>query len=255
MRFSFRGLAARVPSAALRLILLGSIAGIALFAPASARAVNIGIDLGPSRVVTGPNPTTGKIAFTGLNNTVVNGSISVDFLFTNNEFVRIFTLTQSSFAASVTLQTSGSGFLGFLDGTGYLIDSQGNAIPGFGVTGGGSGDGSLGLDLDPLLKDDSGTPNDQLPRPLDFYGVHLTLTFPVNPSVYVTGGQFSLGATGGFSPFAIGPGSIPTDIAAVPDVGNTAVLLGFALITLTAMKSYQRQERGSVPEERRIPFQ
>ena len=179
MRFSSRGLAARVPSVASRLILVGTIAVTVLFGTSSARAVNIGINLGPSRIVTGPNPTTGKIAFTGLNNTVVNGSISVDFLFTNNEFVRLFTMTQPSFAASVSLQTSGSGFLGFLDGTGYLIDSQGNAIPGFGITGGASGnDGSMGLDLYPLLKDADGTPNDQLQKPLDFYGVHLNLTFP-----------------------------------------------------------------------------
>jgi hypothetical protein len=75
-----------------------------------------------------------------------------------------------------------------------------------------------------------------LQKPLDFYGVHLSLTFPINPSVHVTGGQFSLGATGGFSPFAIGPGSIPTDIATVPDVGNTAIFLGVALIALATMK-------------------
>lgn len=237
MRFSFRGLAAHVPSVASRLIVVSTIAVAVLFGTTSARAVNIGINLGPSRIVTGPNPTTGKIAFTGLNNTVVNGSISVDFLFTNNEFVRLFTMTQPSFAASMSLQTSGSGFLGFLDGTGYLIDSQGNAIPGFGITGGASGnDGSMGLDLYPLLKDANGTPNDQLQKPLDFYGVHFSLTFPSNPSVHVTGGQFSLGPMGDFSPFAIGPGSIPADIATVPDSGGTIVLLGIGVLTLAGLR-------------------
>jgi len=200
--------------------------------------VSIGIDLGPARVVTGPNPTTGKISFSGLNNTVVNGSVSVDFLFTNNEFVRLFTATQPSFDASLNLQTNGATFLGFLEGTGYLIDSQGHAIPGFGVTGGASGnDGSLGIDLLPLLKDADGTPNDQLQRPLDFYGVHFDFTFPSNPSLHVTGGQFSLGATGPFTPFAIGPGSIPADIVTVPDSGSTAVLLGVAFIVLVALRN------------------
>jgi hypothetical protein len=236
VRFFSRGLVAHVPTVLSRLSLVGTIAVTLFFGTASARAVNIGINLGPSRVVTGPNPTTGKLAFTGLNNTVVNGSISVDFLFTNSEFVRLFTVTQPSFAASINLQTSASSFLGFLDGTGYLIDSQGNAIPGFSITGGASGnDGSMGLDLYPLLKDANGTPNDQLQKPLDFYGVHLNLTFPSDPSVHVTGGQFSLGAMGDFSPFAVGPGSIPADIASVPDSGGTVVLLGIGVLALAAL--------------------
>ena len=237
MRFSFRGLVAHVPPEVLRLTLCGSLVLVALFGTSSAQAVSIGIDLGPARVVTGANPTTGKISFSGLNNTVVNGSVSVDFLFTNNEFVRLFTATQPSFEASLNLQTNGSSFLGFLNGTGYLIDSQGHAIPGFGITGGASGnDGSLGIDLLPLLKDTDGTPNDQLQRPLDFYGVHFDFTFPSNPSLHVTGGQFSLGATGVFTPFAIGPGSIPADITTVPDAGNTALLLGIAFIALVGLK-------------------
>jgi len=211
---------------------------LAVFGPSSAQAVDIAIDLGPARIVSGANPTTGKISFTGLNNTVVTGSISVNFLFTNNEFVRLFTATQPSFEASLNLQTNGSTFLGFLDGTGYLIDSQGNAIPGYEITGGASGnDGSMGIDLLPLLKDSNGTPNDQLQRPLDFYGVHFDFTFPSNPSLHVTGGQFSLGAMGMFTPFAIGPGAIPTDITTVPDAGDTALLLGIAFIALVGLRS------------------
>ncbi len=67
-------------------------------------------------------------------------------------------------------------------------------------------------------------------RPLDFYDVHLDLTFPTNPGV-VTEGQFRLLSNTG--PFGIGPG-LPADI--VPDTGSTAILLGlgfFGIILVT----------------------
>jgi hypothetical protein len=207
---------------------------LALAGAGKVQAITIGIDLGPSQVLTGINPETSRIPFYGLNGTPVVGGVSVDFLFTNNEFVRLFTATQPLFDALIILQTNGSGLLGFLNGTGYLIDAHGNAIPGFGVTGSGSGnDASMSIGLFPLLKDKNGTPNDQLPRPLDFYGVHYDFTFPSNPSVEVISGQFLLAANGTFTPFGIGP-NIPVDI--VPDSGNTFFLLGIGLIGLIGMR-------------------
>ena len=194
------------------------------------QAISIGIDLGPSRVLTGDNPEGGPMGFDGLNGTPVTGSFSVDFLFTNNEFARIYTATQPLFDAVITLQTNGSGFLGFLSGSGYLIDAHGNAIPGFGITGSASGnDASLSIGLLPLLKDKNGTPNDQLKKPFDFYGVHYDFTFPSNPSLEVTGGQFLLAGNGTFTPFAIGPGHIPANIT-VPDQGSTFLLLTLSLL-------------------------
>jgi len=74
------------------------------------QAISIGIDLGPSRVLTGDNPEGGPMGFDGLNGTPVTGSFSVDFLFTNNEFARIYTATQPLFDVLITLQTNGSGF-------------------------------------------------------------------------------------------------------------------------------------------------
>jgi hypothetical protein len=203
-----------------------------------AQATSIGIDLGPSRVLTGANPEAGPISFNGLNGTSVTGSISVDFLFTDNEFARIYTATQPLFDALITLQTNGSGLLGFLSGTGYLIDAHGNAIPGFGITGSASGNnGSLSIGLFPLLKDKNGTPNDQLKKPFDFYGVHYDFTFPSNPSLEVTGGQFLLAGNGTFTPFAIGPGDIPRDIT-VPDQGSTFLLL---MLSLLAVVRYRQK--------------
>src|SRR4029077_3720335 len=155
------------------------------------QATSIGIELGPSRVLTGANPEAGPIGFDGLNSTPVTGSVSVDFLFTNNEFARIYTATQPLFEASITLRTNGSGFLGFLSGTGFLIDAHGNAIPGFGITGSASGNNaSLSIGLFPLLKDKDGTPNEQLNRPFDFAGVRFDFTFPSDPWVRVSGGEF-----------------------------------------------------------------
>lgn len=210
---------------------------IALAGVGKVEASTIGIDLGPSQVLTGINPETSRIPFDGLNGTPVVGSVSVDFLFTNNEFVRLFTATQPAFDALIILHTNGSGLLGFLQGTGYLIDAHGNAIPGFGITGSASGDdASMGIGLFPLFKDTNGTPDDQLQRPLDFYGVHYDFTFPSNPSVAVTGGEFLLTASGAITAFGIGP-NIPADILTIPECSSTTFfLLGIGLAGLVRMR-------------------
>ncbi len=214
----------------------GIIGGLLFLFCSLTQGTSIGIDLGPPRVLTGINPTTGPISFDGLDGTPVTGSVSVDFLFTNNEFVRIYSATQPLFEAEIILQTNGSGLLGFLDGSGYLIDANGNALPGFGVTGSESGnDASLSIALFPLLKDKNGTPNDQLQKPFDFYGVHFDFTFPSNPSLEVTGGQFLLAGSGIFTPFAIGPGHIPVNVS-VPDHGSTFLLLTLSVLGLATCR-------------------
>jgi hypothetical protein len=125
-----------------------------------------------------------------------------------------------------------------------LIDSQGNAISGFGVTGSASGDdGSLSIGLFPLAKDMNGTPDDQFSSPLDFYGVHYDFTFPDDPSVMITGGEFALADDGAFTPFAIGPGNIPRDIVDVPDSGSTALLLTLGIIGLEAVRRRLKSEK------------
>jgi len=143
----------------------------------------------------------------------------VDFVFTSSEFVRLFTAT-TDFSVSMTLQTSSSSFVGFLHGTGYLIDSLGNALEApETLARASSSNGSMSVALLPTVG-----------RPLDFYGVHLDLTFPTNPAV-VTEGQFRLLSNTG--PFGSGPG-LPADI--VPDTGSTAILLGlgfFGIILVT----------------------
>jgi hypothetical protein len=154
------------------------------------------------------------IPFSDLNQTALLGqSSSVDFRFANSEFVRLFTVT-TGFSVSMTLQTSSSSLVGFLQGTGYLTDSLGNALePPQTLGRASSDDGLISVDL-----------LSQVSRPIDFYGVHYDLTFPTNPAV-ITGGQLRLLSETG--PFGLGPG-LPPDI--VPDTGSTAILLGLGFV-------------------------
>src|SRR4051812_28505969 len=83
---------------------------------------DITIDLGPSRIATNE---TDRIAFSELNGTPVTGTLSLDFVFSNHTFVRLFNQytipshfgpptiigTHPSFDISLGLQTSGSGLV------------------------------------------------------------------------------------------------------------------------------------------------
>ena len=200
-----------------------------------ADAAPIVVSLGPSHTITSQTPSS---PFNALNGTPLDGqSLSVDFSFSNNEFARVFSVTSDDFQAVIKLQTNNLGFAGFLDGTGYLIDINGNEIPGFGITGSASGNkGWIALSLFPLLKDEDGTPNTDLLRPFDFYGVHYDLTFPDidDPMIHVTGGEFWLSDPSG-GVFGVGPG-VPRNI--VPDSGSTLVFLGLALALAVGLRSW-----------------
>jgi hypothetical protein len=213
----------------LRTLILAAIALLVLAAASNIQAVTIQIDLGNPGTLT----TDRTVAFDDLNGTSLLGqNLSVDFNFANDEFVRLFTVTSISFGAFITLQTDGSGLVGFLDGTGYLVDQQGNPLQSPQPLGSASGsDGSMSAGLFPLL-------SGELSRPLDFYGVHYDLTFPLNPPVDVTAGEFRLFSDTG--PFGIGPG-LPPDI--VPDSGSTLLLVGIGLLGGIGLRSMARLGR------------
>jgi VPDSG-CTERM motif len=184
-----------------------------------ANATVISIDLGPS-----PNITNHVGAmFRDLNGTSLDGqSLSLDFLFSNGKFARLFSVTNPQFAILVTLNTTGSGNVGVLDGTGFLLDKNGSALGSPQDLGSASGsDGSLSVALFPLL-------SNQFSTPLDFFGVHMDWMLPINSSVSINGGKFELVAAGAGDRdvFGIGPG-VPRDI--VPDSGSTLLLLSLAL--------------------------
>jgi hypothetical protein len=214
----------------------GIVAVISLGTVGSAQATNIGLDLGGAPHVT----STVANSFDALNGTALQGqTLSLDFTFSHGEFVRLFTITSPSFEVLLSLQTNGSGPLDFLQGSGYLIDSQGSAIPGFGVTGSASGNNLLGIGLFPLLKDINGTPNNDLPRPLDFSGIHFDLTLPLDQFVSITGEQFLFNSDGN-APFGVGPG-VPSDI--VPDGGSTALFLATTLAALISTRAWVTSTR------------
>ncbi len=153
-------------------------------------------------------------------------TLSLDFAFTNAEFVRLFSTTNSQFAALLTLRTNASGVAGFLDGTGYLVDQQGTALEQPESLGSASGDdGAVHAGLFPLL-------SNVLDRPIDFYGVHFDLTLPAAAPFAITEGEFGLIVVGidRNDRFGVGPGNIPRDI--VPDFGSTLLLLTCALVAV-----------------------
>jgi hypothetical protein len=188
-----------------------------------AKAIPIGIDLGPS-----PSLTSQTSAyFDGLDGISLEGqTLSINFRFTNSEFVRLFTVTSRSFKSELTLQTSGSGDVGFLDGTGFLLDQQGHALTTPEDLGLASiSNGAMSAGLFPLI-------SGELNTPVDVFGIHFDLTLPNRPWLTITGSDFGLISDPG-QVFGIGPG-VPPDI--VPDAGGTLLLLGISVTGLIAIK-------------------
>jgi hypothetical protein len=119
----------------------------ALIGLGSATAITVPIDLSER----GTLSEESTFSFTGLEGIpLASHSLSLDLVFAHNEFIRLFTITgltisdshpptisRSSPDALLMLQTNGTGLVGFLDGSAYLLDKHGDAIPGFGVTGSG----------------------------------------------------------------------------------------------------------------------
>ena len=215
-----------------RRALLATIVALAIAQMRDCVATSIEIDLG--------NPGTlsvhKKVSFNALNGMLLmEQPLSLEFNFSNNEFVRLFSITSLLFSAEIDLHTNGVGQLGTLQGTGHLVDINGQPIPGFGVTGNSSGDdGSLSIGFFPLLKDQNGTPDKDLARPLDFFGIEFDLTVPdvQDPSIHVTGAEFRL-VSDPDRVFGIGPG-VPRDI--VPDFGGTLLLFTIAFGSLITAK-------------------
>src|SRR5205823_6871644 len=90
-----------------------------------AYATTITIDLGPAGRVTG-----GKIvSFSGLNDLQLNGqTLSLDLVFSDNGFVRLFKSTNSTFLLLPMLDVFGAGTINNPTGSGYLFDQTGNPI-------------------------------------------------------------------------------------------------------------------------------
>ncbi len=210
-----------------------ALALIALLATAFGRvhATTIEIDLGPAKTLSYDT----AVAFDDFNGTPLLGqTFSLDFTFADDEFVRLFSVTKT-YQTALTLQTDGEGLVGYLNGTGYLLDDQGDPLhtpQSLGRVS--SSDAWMCAGLFPLW-------SGEVQTPFDGYGVHYDLTLPVNPSVEVTGAQLRLFAYGGEGPFGIGPG-LPQNI--VPDTGGTLLLLGLGLSMLMGLSVHARRGAG-----------
>jgi hypothetical protein len=161
--------------------------------------------------------------------------------------VQLFSNTAPFFDVSVALLTNAGTFPGLVTNTSaYLIDQNGNAIPGFGIVGrSDSSGGSTSVGFFPLLADSNGTPNPSLTFPLNFYGVHFGFTLPNDPSVSVIGANFTLFGNGGqSSQFAVGP--------LVPDSGNTWLLLLIGISGLVAGPKITVRMRRLLQKERNL---
>ncbi len=216
------------------LIVAATFAVLILWPTQGARATVIGIDPGPAPTIA----SEAEVSFDDLDGTALLGqNISLDFTWTGGKFIRLFSSTNPSFATLLTLQTSGSGLVGYLDGTAFLVDQNSNQLGETLDLGSASkDDGSITAGFSPLLSAAVGTP-------LTFYGIHFELHFepilPDNASLFVTGGtlDFRTAGAGPNDRFGIGPG-VPADI--VPDSGATFILLGLSLAALLATKSWSR---------------
>jgi len=92
---------------------------------ASTYATTITIDLGPPERVTGEK----IVSFSDLSDLQLNGqTVSVDLLFSGNNFVRLFKSTNSSFLLLPMLDVFGAGTINNPTGSGYLFDEAGNPI-------------------------------------------------------------------------------------------------------------------------------
>jgi len=212
-KFQFSGAAS---SAAIVVMIMLSWSG-------QAKANTIWIDLGPSPSLKSQTSDP----FDGLDGISLAGqTLSINFRFTNSEFARLFTVTSRSFKSLLTLQTNGSGVVGFLDGTGFLLDQQGHALTTPEDLGSAStNNGSMHAGLLPFS-------SGELNTPVDFFGIHFDLTLPNRPWLTITGSDFGLISDPGHV-FGIGPG-VPPDI--VPDAGSTLLLLGISATGLVAIK-------------------
>jgi hypothetical protein len=194
-----------------------------------ASATTITIDLGPPERVTGEK----IVSFSDPSDLQLNGqTVSLDLLFSGNNFVRLLKSTNSSFLLLPMLDVFGAGTINNPIGSGYLFDAAGNPISSVTSFGGSvttdPGGEAFRLALGgffPLLGDDTGKPGEDGPFPLDIYGAHLDITMPNGSGFHVTGGEL------GLLPNASQPWHNQFQIGDVPDSGCT-LLLGFVALVL-----------------------
>src|SRR5207248_3498594 len=200
-----------------RLLLLATLGCSISWVPA--HATTITIDLGPPGRVTGEK----IVSFSDLNDLPLSGqTLSLDLVFSDNGFVRLFKSTNSTFLLLPMLDVFGAGTINNPTGNGYLFDQAGNPISSVTSFGGSvttdPGGEALRLALGgffPLLADGAFPP--------DIYGAHLDITLPNDSTFDVIGGEI------GLFPNASQTWHNHFQIVDVPDSGYTLFLAVIAV--------------------------
>lgn len=199
----------------------------------SALPMTITINLGPQGVVEGQRAidlAQHGIPFSDLNGTLLQGqTLSVDFVFSAGEFVRLFTDTNVFFLVGPVLQTDATLSLPPNPASAFVTDIHGNAISPVNHFGSGGETSNNpnellrfgGGSVFPLLEPEDGLRTD-IGRPFDFYGLHVDLTAPLKAGAQITGGQFFI--TG--EKWGIGP---HTAFDSVPDHSSALWLALFSV--------------------------
>jgi len=175
--------------------------------------------------------------------TSLNGqSLSLDFVFPNDLFVRLFPSTTKSFEVSALLTLHGEGTFDRTVGSGHTFGANGLPDSGTytfppGVAGSTNGIETFNYSLGfvfPLIDPVTGNATDPT-NPFDIYGMHLDITLPQNSNFEVVGAQFVLFPPSSNKPweqvYAIGPH--------VPDGGGTLPL--FAIGLLATLRLYWKR--------------
>jgi hypothetical protein len=197
-----------------------------------ALAIPIQVDLGSQGVFTFPQSISfpePAVQFQGQN-------VQFDFTFQNDEFIRLFTLTQF-FDIDVLLRINNAPSPLMFTGSEYLTDSSGVAlgppvsIQAFPVTNG----------LNEVIGTDFfAIPSIGSTRPVDIYGVHLSLNLPNDPAFEFPSGAFGE-ITFDADIYGIGP-NIPPDI--VPEASTMWLLaLGVTALVCGRWKLLIKQTR------------
>jgi hypothetical protein len=196
-----------------------------------ARATLITVDIGPPRERVTLNPYQEFVVPCAPPVTSLSGqTLSLDYRFNNNEFIRLYPKTSRVFDIGATMQLSHVGPMQYLGPfEAWTVDANGNrnsAIATYDHIGTGTSDGEFNYLLGfifPLLADTTR-------KQLDFYGLHIDVTLP-NVDYEILGGEFILapnGNTPGQNMFGVGP--------TVPDTGATLLMLGCAVGAIVLLR-------------------
>lgn len=183
--------------------------GLVLVLAGSARATEIAVDLGPRNNNVRDELIT---SFSSADFALDGRTLSIDFTFTNAEFIHMYSSTSKSFGMIAVLPIFGSGTIATPTGFGYTVGADGlqnSPTSQYGTGGSITANGAFGMYVG------YGIPLSQV----DIFGMHIEITMPDDANFSITGeGKLEFHTANPpsrpwNSQFAVGPH--------VPDSGGT----------------------------------